>query len=68
MANKAKQPISIDRELLEEIKRATKDSKGGVSAWINDACKKKVRSQRRANKRKEILNNERRNRSAKGSK
>ncbi|MDR1283883.1 MAG: hypothetical protein LBK99_24155 [Opitutaceae bacterium] len=52
MATKAKIPISIDTDLLEKIRVITTSQKGGVSGWINEACKRKVRSIRRSEKRR----------------
>lgn len=49
---KAKIPISIDSDLLEKIRLITEDKKGGVSGWINEACKRKIRNEKRTKRRK----------------
>ena len=55
MATKSKIPLSIDTALVEEIRALTQERKGGVSRWINEACRHHLKSLTRATTRREKI-------------
>lgn len=59
MATKLKIAVSLDAGLVKFLKKTQRDSKGGVSGWINDACKRKIRREEEAKRRQQQIAAER---------
>ena len=55
MATKAKITVSIDEEIVNLLQITEKNKKGGVSSWLNDAAKRKIRTLRKTEQKKQAM-------------